>query len=214
MESTILEDLKKAIKEYDEELATSSAKKVVEKKIDPAKALDVMTDAIRQIGDGYNKGDLFLPDLVGASQAMLAATPILEEELKKRGRTRESLGVVVIGTVSGDIHSIGKTMVSTLLVAGGFTVYDSGIDVETEEFVEAVRKHSPDILALSALMTTTAPEQKKTIEALKAAGIRDSVKVIVGGSAITQEFADSIGADGYAATAPGAIPLAKKLVSK
>jgi methanogenic corrinoid protein MtbC1 len=214
MSVKVLEDMRKAIIEYDAELAVISARKVIEEHIDPVDALDVITEAIRHIGDGYGKGELFLPDLVGASQAMSSAMPIIEEELKRMGKQRKSLGVVVIGTVYGDIHTIGKTMVGTLLSSAGFSVHDVGISVKPEDFVEAVKKYNPDILAMSALMTTTAPEQKRTIEALKAGRIRDSVKVIVGGGAITQEFANTIGADGYAAIAPMAVPLAKKLVGK
>ena len=126
----------------------------------------------------------------------------------------EAILFMVIGTVYGDIHSIGKTMVATLLQAEGFTVHDVGINVTAEQFVEAVRAHKPDVLAMSALMTMTSPEQRKVIENLKEQGLRDSVKIMVGGGAITQEFADTIGADGYDPTAPGAAKLARTLVGK
>jgi methanogenic corrinoid protein MtbC1 len=145
---------------------------------------------------------------------MTSATPIIEEEIKRRGTKRESLGTVVIGTVYGDIHSIGKTMVAVLLTADGFVVNDLGINVTAENFVEGVKRYSPDILAMSALMTMTAPEQKKVIATLKKEGLRDKVKIMVGGGAITQEFADSIGADGYDPTAPGALKLARRLIGK
>ena len=214
MSTEILENLKKAITGYDREGAADWARKAVREKIDPIKALDTMTVAIRQIGDGFGKGELWLPDLVGAAAAMTAATPIIEEEIKRVGATRESLGIVVIGTVYGDIHTIGKTMVATLLTANGFAVNDLGINATAESFVQGVNEHKADILAMSALMTTTAPEQRKVIEALKKEGIRDTVKIMVGGGAITQEFADSIGADGYDPTAPGAVELARRLVGK
>jgi len=152
--------------------------------------------------------------LVGAADAMSAATPIIDEEIARVGAKKESLGSAVIGTVYGDIHTIGKTMVATLLTAEGFAVEDLGINVTAEQFVEGVRKYEPDILAMSALMTMTAPEQRKIIETLKNQGLRDKVKIMVGGGAITQEFADSIGADGYDPTAPGAAKLARKLVAK
>lgn len=213
MNTEVLENLSQAIMCFDNELAAKSARRVIEEKVDIFKALDVMTKAIRQIGDGYRRGELFLPELVGAGAAMSSAMPILETELKKAGKERETLGVVVSGTVYGDIHSIGMILVGTLLVAGGFSVHNLGTSIKPEEFVEAVKEHKADILAMSALMTTTAPEQKRTIDALKAAGIRDKVKIMVGGAAISQEFADSIGADGYAAIAPGAVPLAEKLVA-
>ena len=209
-----LENLKKAIMEYDSKGAATWARKAVEEGIDPIKALDVMTVAIRQVGDGFGSGELWLPDLIGAADAMSAATPIIEEEIKRIGIKRESLGTVIIGTVYGDIHTIGKTMVATLLTADGFQVYDVGINVAGQKFLEAVKKYKPDILAMSALMTMTAPEQKKVIETLKKEGLRGKVKVMVGGGAITQEFADSIGADGYGPTAPAAAKLARKLVEK
>jgi len=145
---------------------------------------------------------------------MSAATPIIEEEIKRVGAKKESVGSVVIGTVYGDIHSIGKTMVATLLSAEGFSVHDLGINVAAEGFVEAVKKYKADILAMSALMTTTAPEQRKVTETLREEGLSDRVKIMVGGAAVTQEFAYSIGADGYAPTAPGAVKLARSLIGK
>ena len=214
MSDEIIENLKKAILEYDKERAGSWAKKAIQEKIGPNIALKAMTEAIRQVGDSFRKGDLFLPELVGAAEAMSAATPIIEEEIEKTGAKRETLGTVAIGTVYGDIHTIGKTMVAALLRADGFVVHDLGINVPAETFVEAVNKYQLEILAMSALMTTTAPEQRKVINALKGEGIRDKVKIMVGGGAITQEFADSIGADGYDPTAPGAAKLARMLIQK
>jgi len=210
----ILENLKRALMEYDSEAAARWARKAVEVKVDPIKALDALTEAIRQVGDGFARGELWLPDLVGAADAMQAATPVLEEELKRAGAKRQSLGTVVIGTVFGDIHSIGKDMVSTLLIAGGFEVRNLGVNIKAEEFIEAIEKYKADILAMSALLTTTAIEQKKAIDALKEKGIREKVKVMVGGGAITADFAKSIGADGYDPTAPGAVKLARRLVGK
>lgn len=214
MGTEIFDGLKKAILEYDKEGAASLARKAVEQGMDPVEALDALIAAVRQVGDAFGTGELFLPDLVGAADAMQAATPILEEEITRRGVKRESLGRIVIGTVHGDIHSIGKTMVATLLTADGFVVNDLGINVSAEEFIGGIKKHKPDILAMSALMTTTAPEQKKLIQTLKEEGLRDTVKIMIGGGAITQEFADEIGADGYDPTAPGAVKLARALVGK
>jgi len=214
MSVDIIQNLKNAVLEYDREAATKWAGAAVEQKIDPARALDAMTSAVRQIGDGFGKGELFLPDLVGAADAMLGATPILEEDMRKRGSKHDSLGQVVIGTVFGDIHTIGKTMVSVMLACEGFSVHDLGINITANQFMDAIKQYEPDILAMSALLTSTALEQKKVIEMLKQEGLRDKVKVIIGGGAITKEFADSIGADGYEATAPGAAILARKLVGK
>jgi methanogenic corrinoid protein MtbC1 len=210
----VLEDLKKAILGYDREAATNLARKAVQEKIDPLKVLDAMTLAIRQVGDGFGKGELWLPELVGAAAAMEAATPIIEEEINRVDAKRDSLGTVVIGTVYGDIHTIGKTMVATLLTADGFVVNDLGINVSAEGFVMGIKRYHADILAMSALMTTTAPEQRKVIEILKSEGLRDEVKIMIGGGAITQEFANSIGADGYDPTAPGAVSLARRLAGR
>lgn len=214
MNLEIIENLKKAVLEYDREGAASLARKAVQEKIDPVKAIEAMTVAIREIGDGFGKGDLFLPDLVGGADAMSAAMPIIEEELKRVGASHESLGKVVIGTVYGDIHNIGKNMVATLMTAEGFSIHDVGINVTAEQFIEAIREYKADILVMSALLTTTAQEQRKVIETLKKEGLRDKVKIMVGGGAITQQFADNIGADGYDPTAPGAARLARRLVGK
>jgi len=212
--SEVLENLKKAVIEYDTEGAASWAKKAVDTKIDPLKALDALTEAIRQVGDGFGRGELWLPDLVGAADAMQAAMPIIEEKLKKTGMKRETMGIVVAGTVFGDIHSIGKSMVCTLLAAEGFEVHDLGVNIKAEEFLEAIDKYQADILVMSALLTMTAPEQRRVIDTLNKEGIREKVRVMVGGGAITADFAESIGADGYEPTAPGAVELAKRLVGK
>jgi len=210
----IFQNLKKAIIEYDTERAASLAKEAIEKKIDPMKALDAMTEGIRQVGDGFGRGELWLPDLAGAADAMSSAMPIIEEEIKRTGAKRVSLGTVIAGTVFGDIHSIGKTMVCTLLTAEGFEVHDLGVNIKAEEFLEATKKYNADILAMSALMTMTASEQKKVIEYLKKEGLRVKIKIMVGGGAITEEFAKDVGADGYDPTAPGAVKLARRLVGK
>ena len=208
----ILENLGKSVLEYDNAGAEYWARKAIEAKISPVEAMNALTKAIRKVGDGYGRGELWLPDLVGAASAMQSAIPIIEEQLKKEGQTRESLGLVVIGTVFGDIHNIGKDMVATLLMASNFEVIDLGIDIKAEKFVDAVKEHKPEVLAMSALMTMTAPEQGKVIKALIEENLRDKVKVMVGGGAITKEFADSIGADGFEPTAPRAVDLAKRLI--
>ncbi len=210
----VLEHLRKAIVEYDCEGAARFARKAVQEGVDPIQALDAMTVAIREVGGDFGRGELWLPELVGAAAAMAAAAPIIEEEIRKIGARRETLGTVVIGTVYGDIHTIGKQMVATLLTADGFAVKDLGTNVSAEGFVNGIGEYEADILAMSALMTTTAPEQRKVIETLTKEGIRDKVKIMVGGGAITQEFADRIGADGYDPTAPGAVQLARRLAGR
>jgi len=214
MEAEILENLGKAVKDYDTAGAARWATTAMENEIDPLKALDVLTEAIREVGDAFGAEECFLPELVGAAEALQAAMPIIEEELHATGVERESVGKVVAGTVAGDIHNIGKSMLCTLLIANGFEVVDLGIDVPTRRFVEAVQTHQPDILAMSALLTITAMEQKNVIEALREAGIRDTVKVIVGGGAISEDFAANIGADGYDPTAPGGVKLARNLLGR
>jgi len=214
VKSDIFENLKKAITGYDSELAEFLVKEVVKNKMDLNRAFDIISEAMKQVGDRFGKGEIFLPELVGASAAMLKAMPIIQNELEKAGIKKKSLGNVVVGTVYGDIHTIGKTMVATLLFAAGFTVYDLGVNIKPEEFVNAVKKYNADILGMSALMTMTAPEQKKTIDILIKEGVREKVKVMVGGAAINQEFAESIGADDYDPTAPGAVELAKRLIGK
>ena len=211
MINEILEELEKAVVECNGQKATSWARRVVEEGIDPLEALNALTKGIKQVGDGYGRGELWLPDLIGAADAMSNAMPIIEEEIRRTGKKLKKADAIVIGTVKGDIHDIGKNIVATLLVVNGFKIIDLGVDVSAERFIEAIKEHKPSILAMSALLTMTAPEQKRVIEALTKEEMRDRVKVIVGGAAITQEFADDIGADGYDPTAAGAVDLVRRL---
>jgi methanogenic corrinoid protein MtbC1 len=212
MDTEILANLGKAVKEYDPAGAASLAVQAMEIGIEPSRALEALTEAIREVGDAFGAGELFLPELVGAAEAMEAAMPLVEKVIKERGESRASAGKVVAGTVFGDIHNIGKTIFSTLLTADGFEVIDLGINVPTEKFVQVVKEEKADVIAMSALLTITAQEQKNVIEALTAAGLRDGLKVIVGGGAISQRFAESIGADGYSPTAPGGVSLTRELL--
>ena len=214
MSIEILEQLRKAVLDYDRTMAVNLAKKAIEEGISCTQGFNALTDVIRQVGDDYDRGDLWLPDLVSAANVMEGAKIIFEEELQKEGAKLESQGTVVIGTVYGDIHDIGKAIVRAMLTASGFTVYDIGIDVPAEKFVEEVKDKQPDILAMSALLTTTAPDQRKVIELLKKEGLRDKVKIMVGGGAITQEFSYLIGADGYGPTAASAVNLALDFLGK
>jgi len=207
-----IQRLKDMVMEFDIDNAASIAAEAIEKGTDPIAAAAALTDAIRQVGDAFGNGELFLPDLVCASEVLKKAFPVINEAIDKIGMSQASLGKVVIGTVFGDIHSIGKGMVATLLYAAGFKVIDLGINVKGEDFLKAVKEENADVLAMSALLTTTAMEQKNVIKGLKDAGIRDRVKVIVGGSPINQDFADSIGADGYGATAPEGVKVIKRLL--
>jgi trimethylamine corrinoid protein len=207
-----LEGLAKAVDEYDADAAERYARQALADGLDPVAAFEAMTAAIKSIGDEFEAGTRWLPDLIAAAGAMQAAAPVLEEALKSSGGTRSSLGTVVAGTVQGDIHSIGIEIVCTLLVAADFEVHYLGIDIPAEKFVAAVRENDADIVALSALLTVTSAEDKKVIRLLDEAGLRDRVKVMVGGGAINADFAASIGADGYEPSAPGAVELAKSFV--
>lgn len=207
-----IQSLKDAVLNFDIDNAEEIAKKAIGAGADPILAANALTEAIREVGDAFGNGELFLPDLVCASEVLKKAFSIINEAFENNGSVQASLGKVVIGTVYGDIHSIGKGIVATLLYAAGFKIIDLGINVKGEDFLKAVKEEHADVLAMSALLTTTAMEQKKVIEGLKEAGIRDKVKVIVGGSPINQDFADSIGADGYGSTAPEGVNLVKKLL--
>jgi methylmalonyl-CoA mutase cobalamin-binding domain/chain len=208
----ILKQLKQALLDYDEDAAARLAEEWVAGGGNPVEAMAALTEAIQIVGAGFGCGDLFLPDLVGAATAMEAAVGPLQEAVRQSGMKRESLGIVVLGTVAGDIHTIGKSMVGALLSAAGFEVHDIGIDVSTEKFVRSILEREATVLAMSALLTSTAKEMKNVIDALVEAGLRDRVKVMVGGGALTADYARGIGADGYSPSATGAVDVARELV--
>lgn len=208
----VLDELRQSIIDYDKDKARASANQVITDNIDPVAALAAITDALSYIGDQYGCGELFLPDLIGAADAAQVAIPIIEEGITKTGAEAKRLGAVVIGTVKGDIHDIGKSMVAALLTAHGFKVTDLGTDVPVERFMETIQANNTDILALSALLTTTAPQMKRVVAAVQEAGLRDQLKIMVGGGALNRDFADSIGVDAYGETAVEAVELAKELL--
>ena len=179
--------------------------------VDAGEALDVMIATVREIGNAFGRGELFLPDLVMAGEAMKSGSSVLEEALKGTGSARRNK-TLVIGTVAGDIHDIGKSLVATMFVGAGYRVIDLGIDVPGEVFLQAVKEHQPDLLGLSALLSATALEQGRVIQALEGAGLRSGVKVIVGGGAVSEDFAQRIGADGYAPNAAEAVVVAQSLL--
>ncbi len=164
------------------------------------------------VGQKFQSGEYFLPQMVIAANAMQQAMELLEPELQARQQVSESAGTVVIGTVKGDIHEIGKSLVATMMSAHGFRVHDVGVDVDVETFVHKVKETGANLVGLSALLTTTMTAQRKVIQALEEAGIRDQVKVLVGGAPVTQEWAETIGADGYAEDVVGAVDLSKRLI--
>jgi methanogenic corrinoid protein MtbC1 len=214
MNEEVLKELKDTVLRWERDRAEPVARRALEQGVDPVRCAEVIADALRMIGDQYSRGEAFIPDLFVASKVANLALRLITEEIRRQGKRVSSLGKVVIGTVFGDIHSIGKDIVATLLFAEGFEVIDLGVNVKADDFLRAVNDHEPDILALSALLTTTAMEQRNVIEGLKSAGAREKVKVLVGGSPINQEFADRIGADGYGATGPSGVKVARRLIGR
>jgi corrinoid protein of di/trimethylamine methyltransferase len=164
------------------------------------------------VGEKFQAGEYFLPQMVIAANAMQRAMELLEPELRARRQAVETAGTMVIGTVEGDIHEIGKSLVATMMSVNGFRVYDLGVDVSPKTFVDKIRETKASLLGLSALLTTTMAAQRETVQALEEAGIRDQVGVMVGGAPVTQEWATAIGADGYAEDAVSAVALAKQLI--
>jgi corrinoid protein of di/trimethylamine methyltransferase len=211
------EDLFKAmaqsITDGEAEKAAELAQESITMGIDPLEAINKgFVAGVNYVGDEFSCGNMFLPELVMAGEAMKAAVAVLEPELAKRGAERKMLGKVVLCTVEGDIHEIGKTLVGTMLSATGFQVYDMGVDVPVMKVVEKAREVNADIVAMSALLTTTMVHQKDVIEALEDVGIRNKVKVMVGGAPVTHEWVKQIGADGYSEDAIGAARIAKQLL--
>jgi corrinoid protein of di/trimethylamine methyltransferase len=205
--------MRQSIIDGDPDLSADLARKAIEQNIDPLDAINLgFVPGVNYVGEQFSAGEMFLPELVVAGEAMKAAVAVLEPEFARRGTERKILGRVVIGTIEGDIHEIGKTLVATMLSASGFQVYDLGVDVPVLTFVEKAREVKADIVGISALLTTTMVRQKDVIEALDDNGMRPGVKVIVGGAPVTQSWAKEIGADGYSEDAVGAVAVAKSLM--
>ena len=171
---------------------------------------DALIPSLEEVGARFERGDFFVPEMLIAARAMQGALDILRPLLAETGA--KPIGTVVMGTVKGDVHDIGKNLVNIMLEGAGFTVYDLGVNVAPEKFVEQVQEHEPDIVGFSAFLTTTMPMFKANINALEKTGLRDRVIVMVGGAPVTQEYADAVGADGYAADASTAVRLAKALI--
>jgi corrinoid protein of di/trimethylamine methyltransferase len=179
--------------------------------VDPLKLVnEYMVPAMDEVGRRFEANEYFVPELLISARAMKAALELIRPLLTARGD--QPLGRVAIGTVKGDLHDIGKNLVGSLLEGGGFEVIDLGVNVTPEKFIAAVNEKNANIIAMSALLTTTMPAMKTTIDALKQTGVRGKVKVLIGGAPITQKYADEIGADGYSENAVGAVALAKKAV--
>ena len=185
----------------------------LELNLEPEKMLyDALIPSLEEVGARFERGDFFVPEMLIAARAMQGALDILRPLLAETGA--KQVGTYVMGTVKGDVHDIGKNLVNIMLEGAGFTVYDLGVNVAPEVFIEKINEHQPDIVGFSAFLTTTMPMFKANINALEKAGIRDDVIVMVGGAPVTQEYADKVGADGYAADASTAVRLAKDLIQR
>lgn len=207
-----LDELIASVVEGEESKTVDLVRRALQRAVPPKKILDDgLIQGMNRVGERFKEGELFVPDVLWAAAAMKAGIEILRPLF---GRSEiDPLARAVIGTVAGDIHEIGKSLVAMMVEANGFEVIDLGVDVSPKRFVEAVKEHGATLCMMSALLTTTMPAMKKTIEALKAEGLGDRVKTVVGGAPVTREFAVAIGADGYSSDASGAVHLAKSLVA-
>lgn len=206
-------EISDAIIKLDKEKATSLAKKAVADGMDLLEVIEKgFGEGVRKIGELWEEGDFFLPELMLGGNIMQESLAILLPHLKKHG-SKSSSGIVVIATIEGDIHSIGKTIVATMLSANGFEVYDLGADVSPETIIQTAIEKKANIIGVSALLTTTMFGQKKVVELLKSRGIRDKFKIILGGAPVTPSWVQESGADGYADNAVEAVKLVKNLIS-
>jgi corrinoid protein of di/trimethylamine methyltransferase len=213
MSEDLFRGMAQTIIDGDPEAAEALAKRAVAEGIDPLQAINQgFVVGVNQVGEAFGCGEAFLPDLVLAGEAMKAVVAVLDPELAKRGTQRQTLGNVVIGTVKGDIHDIGKTLVATMLSSSGFQVHDLGADVSPDRFAAKAREVDAAIVGVSALLTTTMVNQKSVIEALHDLGLRPKVKVMVGGAPVTRAWAEQIGADGFSEDAIGAVAEARRIV--
>jgi 5-methyltetrahydrofolate--homocysteine methyltransferase len=215
MSESIFGQLKDAIIGLDANKAKEIAQKGINDGLDP---IEMTNQSIRAaldlMGDRFSSGSIFLPELMLAAKAADAAVVVFEPELLKRGGNRDQLGKVLLLTVEGDIHDIGKNIVALVMKCAGFEVIDIGTDKKSGEILEAAKMHKVDVIGLSALLTTTMPRMREMIDLLKESGLRDQYRVIVGGAPVTKEFADMIGADGYGTDAIGAVEVTRRLLGK
>lgn len=209
----LIRSLFTAVEEGSIEESSSLSEKSVEAGYDPLDVIEGVTGALKAAGERFGLGEIFLTDLMFCGEAGKAAMKILTKEIKRQKKEIPYKGRVLIGTVAGDLHDIGKSLVVALLVAEGFEVIDLGIDVPDETFVEKVRELKPDVIGLSALITPTMFKFKDIVEALEGAGLRNGVKVIIGGASVNAEWTESSGADAFGSDTTDAITKIKKLLS-
>ena len=215
MSEELLKAMAQSIIDGEAEVAADLAKQAVEAGVDPLEAITKgYMPGVNEVGDSFACGNVFLPELVMAGEAMKAAIAVLEPELKKAGTSREILGRVVLATVEGDIHEIGKSLVGTMLTAAGFEVHDLGVNVPAEKIIAKAEEVGADIVGLSALLTTTMVRQREVIEAMDRKGMRNKTRVMVGGAPVTQDWVQKIEADGYSEDAVGAVNMAKSLMKQ
>jgi corrinoid protein of di/trimethylamine methyltransferase len=208
-----LKQLHDAVLNGNAKVAKSVTEQALAEGVNPQKLVtEFMIPAMDEVGRRFEKNEYFVPELLIAARAMKTALAIIAPLLKAQGA--EPIARVAIGTVKGDLHDIGKNLVAAMLEGGGFEIIDLGVDVSAEKFIEAVQTKKANVIALSALLTTTMPMMKNTVEAIKTAGVREKVKVMIGGAPVTDKYAQEIGADGYADNASSAVTLARKLVAK
>jgi 5-methyltetrahydrofolate--homocysteine methyltransferase len=213
MSNELLAQISQSLVDGDPDVTFALTQQGMASGVEPMKIIrEGLMHGMNIVGENFASGEFFLPDLIIAAEGMKRAMEILEPELQARQQTLESPGTIVIGTVKGDIHEIGKSLVATMLSANGFKVYDLGVDVSIPTFVEKIKETKANLVGLSALLTTTMTMQREIIKALVTDGVREQVKVIVGGAPVTKSWAEEIGADGYAEDAMGAVHLAKKLM--
>ncbi len=215
MEKTqIMEKLAEAIVDGDDEYAQEGAKQALAQQIDPLEAVEQgLSKGMAAVGDTFELGEVFLPELLMAAQAFKAAMEILQPEIEAQNKQVAKKGKVLIGTVKGDVHNIGKNIVATVLETNGFEVIDIGVDQSPLDIIQEAEKVKADAIALSSLMTTTMPAQKEVVEVLTEMGRREKYVVLVGGGPVTQEWANKIGADGYGESAVHAVGVIEKLLN-
>jgi 5-methyltetrahydrofolate--homocysteine methyltransferase len=210
---TNLEKISKSVMDGDIDTVKLLVKESLKNGANPLELVDKgLAKGIRTVGERYGKGEIFLTELLMGAEAMKVGMEIINPEIKRQKKELKKVGSIIIGTVAGDIHDLGKNIVAALFSAHGFDVVDLGVDVPDQKFIDGVKEMKPDILGLSALMTSTIPKQRELINLLKSSGLRDKVKVMIGGAAVNEDYARDIGADGYAENANDAVVKAKTLV--
>lgn len=215
MSTELFEKMAQSIIDGDSDIAVELAQQAITAGVDPLQAItDGYVMGVNQVGEAFACGDAFLPELVMAGEAMKAAVTTLEPEMARRGSERKMLGKVVLATVEGDIHEIGKSLVGTMLSASGFQVFDMGVDVAVDKIIGKALEVNADIIAMSALLTTTMVKQREVIETLEKENIRSKFKIMVGGAPVTRDWVKKIGADGYSEDAIGAVNTARNLMKE